>query len=103
MGRIIVPLLALLWYGLGITMPKMKQNWFMGIRTPWTLESERVWSETHTLAGKLFRASAIISIVGIFFPEYAFWFIIVPILVSSFGSVIYSYVLFQKYGSDKKK
>jgi uncharacterized membrane protein len=103
MGRMIVPPLALLWYGLGITMPKMKQNWFMGVRTPWTLESVRVWDETHRFAGKLFRYSGIVAFFGLAFPPYAFWFIIIPILISAFGSVIYSYLLFKKYGKDNEK
>jgi uncharacterized membrane protein len=103
MTRMIIPPLVFLWYGLGVAMPKMKQNWFMGIRTPWTLENVRVWDETHTFAGKLFRYSAILALVGLLFPSYTFWFILVPILISSFSAVIYSYLLFKKYGKDRNK
>jgi uncharacterized membrane protein len=48
-------LLAMLVGGLimliGLVLPKLRSNWFAGIRTPWTLSSERVWHLTHRLAG----------------------------------------------------
>jgi uncharacterized membrane protein len=101
MGKMIVPPLAFLWFLLGVAMPKMKQNWFMGIRTPWTLASVRVWDETHRVGGKLFQYSAVIALFGLLFPPYSFWFIIIPVIFSSFGIMAYSYVLFRRYGSDK--
>ena len=99
MTKMIVPPIAILWYLLGVAMPKMKQNWFMGIRTPWTLANVRVWDETHAWSGKLFRYSALLALVGLVFPQYIILFMIIPIMISAFGSVIYSYILFKKYGT----
>lgn len=103
MGKMIVPPIALLWYMLGVALPHIKQNWFMGIRTPWTLASVRVWDETHKWSGKLFRYSALISIAGFFFStNIMFWCFIIPVIFSAIASVVYSYILFKKYGADKK-
>lgn len=102
MGKMIVLPLAILWYGLGTALPHIKQNWFMGIRTPWTMANPKIWDETHLWSGKAFRYSAIISLIGLFLPSYLmFWFLIIPIMASAFGSVIYSYLLFKKYGNSK--
>jgi len=104
MGKMIVPPIALLWYLLGVNLPQIKQNWFMGIRTPWTMTSVRVWDETHKWSGKLFQYSAVISIIGFFLPSnLMFWCFIIPVIFSSIASVIYSYLLFKKYGADKKE
>ena len=44
-------------------MPKLPQNWFIGIRTPWTLSSEIIWRKSHILGGWLFTLSGIIYVV----------------------------------------
>ncbi|MCK9351864.1 MAG: SdpI family protein [Candidatus Paceibacterota bacterium] len=103
MGKMIIPAIAILWFMLGAALPKMKQNWFMGIRTPWTLENERVWDETHKLAGKLFQYSAAFALFGLLFPPYSFLFLIIPIALSALTSVIYSYYLFKKYDTNKRE
>src|SRR5918997_3029780 len=56
---------------LGIPMSKIQSNWFVGIRTPWTLTSELSWRKTHRLgrwvfifAGVLFLSSSLASGLG---------------------------------------
>lgn len=98
MGKMIVPPFAFMWYMLGVALPNIKQNWFMGIRTPWTLANVRVWDETHKWSRKIFQYSALVALFGFLLPSYLmFWFLIIPIIFSSIGSVIYSYILFKKY------
>jgi len=46
--------IAVLFFFLGSMMPKLKQNYTIGIRLPWTLHSEIVWDKTHQFGGKLF-------------------------------------------------
>ena len=58
-GAFLLPAIAagvylLLFVGLGNYLPRIRSNWWIGIRTPWTLESEAVWRETHRLAGWTF-------------------------------------------------
>ncbi|MBU4246563.1 MAG: DUF1648 domain-containing protein [Nanoarchaeota archaeon] len=100
MLRLMVPALGALFYYLGILIENAKQNWFVGIRTPWTLSSERVWNKTHKLGGKLFKFSGIVAFIGIFFSKYAIWFIIAPIILVSFYLLCYSYI---EYRKEKKK
>jgi len=96
MTKAVVLPISLLWYLLGVILPKIKQNWFMGIRTPWTLENEKVWNDTHIFAGKLFRYSALVSLLGFLFPSYLFFFVLIPIIFSALASVVYSYYSFKK-------
>ena len=77
-------------------MENAERNWFIGIRTPWTLSSDRVWRKTNRLGGKLFRSAGIAAIFGAFFPELALFFIIVPALFVAGFTVVYSYIEYQK-------
>ena len=95
MGGAMLPAMGLLFIFLGALISKAKRNFFIGIRTPWTLSSDRVWDETHRLGGKLFIGAGVLALVGIFFPNDAIWFIMVPVLGASLISVVYSYILYQ--------
>jgi uncharacterized membrane protein len=94
---IAIPLgIGVLFYYAGIMMQKAKRNWTIGIRTTWTLSSEKVWDKTHRLGGRMFRAAGIISLIGAFIPAYSFFFIIVPVLLSSACLIVYSYLEYRK-------
>jgi uncharacterized membrane protein len=95
-GLVLPPAFAALYYEIGVLIGQAKRNWFIGIRTPWTLSSERVWEKTHALGGKLFRIAGITALLGIFFPDLAVLFILVPALGVSFWLVVYSYREFRK-------
>lgn len=88
--------LGLLFFYTGILCENSKQNWFIGIRTPWTLSSERVWEKTHKLGGKLFKIAGFSALFGAFFQSYALFFILVPAILVSIYSIIYSYLEYQK-------
>jgi uncharacterized membrane protein len=94
---LIIPLIigALFMY-LGFLIEHAEPNWFVGIRTPWTLSSVRVWKKTHAIGGTLFKIAGIISIVGVLFGKYSLWFALVPVLAVSVYLVIYSYREYQK-------
>ncbi|MEK6945532.1 MAG: SdpI family protein [Nanoarchaeota archaeon] len=92
----LMPALAILIFYSGILIENAKRNWFVGIRTPWTLSSDKVWNKTHEVGGRLFKASAVIMLLGIFFPKYSIFFIIVPLLFSALFSFIYSYYVYKK-------
>jgi uncharacterized membrane protein len=78
-------------------MGKIKSNWFVGIRTPWTLSSEDVWNKTHRLSGKLFMIVGLIMILGAFIPSRYFGLIFITIIiVLLFIPVVYSYLLYRK-------
>jgi len=96
MGTAMLPALGLLFIFAGIMMRKAKRNFFIGIRTPWTLSSDRVWDETHRIGSTLFILSGILALLGAFFADYAVWFILIPVLASTLFLLVYSYVLYQR-------
>lgn len=93
-----IPALTVFLYMTGVLVAKSEPNWTIGIRTPWTLSSEAVWKKTHALGGKLFKAAAIISLVGLIFPKAAFLIFIIPVLGSAVYVIIYSYFEYKKEG-----
>ena len=97
MGRAMIPAFGILFYYVGILMGHVKTNWFVGIKTPWTLSSKKVWDKTHKLGGKLFKFSAFIALAGIFFQQYALWFVLAPAIIFSLYLVIYSYFKYKGY------
>ena len=93
-----VPLIiGLLFILLGNYMGKIKPNWFMGIRTPWTLSNDEVWSKTHRLGGKMFMLMGLFLILNPLLPFQSLtWALIIPIVTVVLVPVIYSYIIFHK-------
>jgi uncharacterized membrane protein len=87
---------GLLFYYIGILLENAERNWFIGIRTPWTLSSDKVWKKTNRLAGKLFKLAGIVAIFGAFFSRLAVFFIVVPALFIAGFTVVYSYLEYQR-------
>jgi uncharacterized membrane protein len=76
----------------------VKPNYFVGIRTPWTLESETVWRKTHRVGARLFFVMGlIIMLAGLVIPEkFVFWVMLVLPLTVTLGIVFYSWMVFQQ-------
>jgi len=97
MSRAMLPAMGLLFIFVGYMLRKAKRNFFIGIRTPWTLSSDRVWDETHRIGAMLFTISGVLALLGSFFGGMtAFVMIMVPLLGSTLFLVIYSYVLYRR-------
>lgn len=92
----IIPAIAIIIYYSGILIKKAKQNWFIGIKTPWTLSNKEVWNKTHALGSKLFKISAIIIIFSLFFKKISMIIFITVILIAAIVPIIYSYFIFKK-------
>jgi len=101
-SQALTPGFAVLIFILGSLTENAKPNWFVGIRTPWTLSSMGVWDKTHKLGGKLFKGSAIISLVGLLFPDISMFFTTIPLIASAFYLFVYSYLEFEKEKAGKK-
>lgn len=100
-GLIIPGLIGLLFIIIGNYMAKIKMNWFMGIRTPWTLSSEEVWNKTHRFGGKMFILAGILMIAQTVLPNaWKLWVFIVMLAVMFLGTIGYSYIVYLK---EKKK
>jgi len=101
MSQMLSPAFAVLFFYMGIVISKAKQNWFVGIRTPWTLASKSVWEKTHAVCGKLFKAAGVVALLGIILPDMFIASIAVLIATAVFGFV-YSYALFAKEKKAKR-
>jgi uncharacterized membrane protein len=101
MVQLMAPAFGLLIYYAGVMTENAKRNWFIGVRTPWTLSSEKVWNKTNRLAGKLFKAAGILAALAAFFPAFAIYIILVPVILAAVYPIIYSYYEYQKEIKDK--
>lgn len=82
---------------MGNVMPRTRQNWFVGVRTPWTLASARVWERTHRFAGYMFVALGVVVILTIpLAPQIGIPILAAGLAIVGFGAVIYSYVEWRK-------
>lgn len=92
--RAFIGAIAVMFIVLGNVLGKVRPNWFVGVRTPWTLSSKRSWVRTHRLAGWLF------ALVGLLFLALALagigpaivWVLIAVLGVMTTFLVVYSYI-----------
>lgn len=95
--KMLFPLLGLLFAFLGNYMKTMKPNYFIGFRTPWTLENEEVWRKTHKLGGMLwFVGGLLMTFTFLLDGKAQLYTFMAIIIVISIIPVAYSYLEFQK-------
>ncbi len=93
--EVLLPLLTgLLFTIIGNYMPKCKQNYTIGIKIPWTLESEENWNRTHRFAGRLWFLGGLLIIATSFLGNV--WIFLTITLVMAFIPFPYSYALHRK-------
>ena len=96
MSTAMLPFMGVLFIAIGFMLRKAKRNFFIGIRTPWTLSSDSVWDKTHQIGSILFMISGVFAVIGGFFGGMiAFWLMFVPLIGSSLFLVVYSYILYR--------
>ncbi len=90
-------LIGALIAALGNYMPSLKPNYFLGIRTPWTLESEVVWNKTHRLTGKIWLVGGLVIMVLALLvaQEHLLAVLLIITAIITIIPLIYSYVLFK--------
>jgi uncharacterized membrane protein len=97
MSGAMLPAIGLLFIFIGFMLRQAKRNFFIGIRTPWTLSSDTVWNETHRVGAVLFMISGALAFIGGFFGGMtAFWLMFIPIIGSTLFLLVYSYVLYRR-------
>ncbi|HEY5591732.1 MAG TPA: SdpI family protein [Paludibacter sp.] len=97
--NLLIALIGALYAILGNYFQTLKPNYFIGIRTPWTLENEQIWKKTHRLAGRLWIAGGLLTIIISFLINsnlvlVIFFGIITTIIV--LVPLVFSYTEFQK-------
>jgi uncharacterized membrane protein len=78
---------------IGNLLPRARPNWFVGIRTPWTLSSDRVWEKTHRFGGRVFVAAGfLIAMTALLWAQRVHVVLIGGMLIAASSVLIYSYV-----------
>ena len=80
---------------LGNVMGKVRRNFYIGIRTPWTIADERVWYATHRFAGKTFVLGGLASLV-LSYAGTGFWVPLAVLMAGALAPVIYSLVYYKQ-------
>lgn len=97
--EIIMPLvMGLLFVVIGNYMPKCKQNYSIGIKTPWALNDEENWYKTHRFAGILWVVGGVLIMATAFLGSI--WIFVIAIFPMAFAPMIYSYCLYRKMNKD---
>jgi uncharacterized membrane protein len=96
-GRVAGLGIGALFIFMGNLMTRMRPNWFMGIRTPWTLSSETVWRKTHRFGGVAFAlAGGIIAASSLVHAPWVHYAAFSTAIIAGLGSVLYSYIVWKR-------
>ncbi len=81
---------------MGNYLGKIRPNWFVGIKTPWTLMSRHVWAKTHRMGGWVFIASgALVILAAIFLDAQVWWVLLAAGVGGSVWAFVYSYLVWR--------
>jgi uncharacterized membrane protein len=80
---------------MGNVMGKVRRNFFVGIRTPWTIANEQVWNATHRFAARTFFAGGLLGLLAVI-AKAPFWLPLAAILIAALAPVIYSLVFYKQ-------
>jgi len=101
--KFIIPAFSVLLIIMGLVLPKMKRNYFIGIRTPWTLHSDEVWQKTHKFGGWCFVGAGVFCFFTLWAGEWAFGIFIAIIIIAALLPMVYSYLEYKKLGLFKNQ
>jgi uncharacterized membrane protein len=95
--RVIIANVGLLLAAIGNYLPRLRSNWFMGIRTPWTMDNERVWRATHRVGGRTFVAGGLVMALSAVLPEPSrIWIAGAAVAFAAGVPLVYSYVAWRR-------
>lgn len=97
MSQVMWPALGVLLVAIGNFLPRVRRNWFIGVRTPWTLSSDAVWRATHRVAGWAFVGAGVAMAAAAFLPAGARpWVAGGALAVAAVVPVAFSYLLWRR-------
>jgi uncharacterized membrane protein len=97
MTTIMFVAMGILFIVLGNVMPKIRPNWFVGVRTPWTLSSKLSWDKTHRLAGWLFVFMGVLFLLAAM--ANTGWILLAMLMIDAVCLVwifVYSYIVYRR-------
>lgn len=92
----LAPAVGALLYYVGVLSEHAERNWFVGIRTPWTLSDEEVWKRTHERAAPLFKLAGVVAALAVLVPAYAELLIAGTVAAVALYATVYSYVTYRR-------
>ena len=95
MSTIVMVAVGLLLMVIGNILGKVRKNFFLGIRTPWTLASDEVWAKTHRLGGWCFVVAGVVMAIGAVAVPGVEWTIYV-VIAMALVPVVYSYFAYRR-------
>jgi uncharacterized membrane protein len=95
-GRWLLAGVFLFVAAIGNVLGRLRRNFWMGIRTPWTLASEAVWIQTHRLAAWLWVAGGLVGFVALLAGVPVLWAIVALLVVMVAGPILASLVIYQR-------
>lgn len=96
-GKLAIAAVGVLFIALGNYMPQIKDNYFTGIKTPWTLASPEVWRKTHRFSGYMWVAGGLLLMLAAFLPKTAsISLIITSLLIAVLVPYVYSWLISQR-------
>jgi len=89
---------SILFIIMGNVMGRVRHNYFIGFRYPWTLANEEVWRKTHQVGSKAMVLGGIIALIGVLLTENSVRFIVVMagIFIPTIFTTVYSYLVFRQ-------
>jgi uncharacterized membrane protein len=97
MHKVMMPSVGIFIAALGFLLPRVHPNWFVGIRTPWTLTSDISWERTHKIAGPLFIALGVLIVASTAMaPTTAIWILVVAAVGITIFLFAYSYQVWKE-------
>jgi uncharacterized membrane protein len=100
--RLMPLFIGLLFVVIGNYLTRVEPNWFVGIRTPWTLSSDKVWRKTHRTGGWLMVLGGLALASGAFLPHAALLPLLIgTIMVVAVFPIVQSYILWKREKHDR--
>jgi uncharacterized membrane protein len=103
-ARLVIAATGVLFVFIGDALPKTRPNFFLGVRTPWTLSSDLSWERTHRFAGRSMVVAGLWMIIAPFFleGETLAFAIAAPFLAVVLAAIVYSYIVWRSDPNRRK-
>jgi uncharacterized membrane protein len=101
MGLFLPVSIFMLFTLMGNYMGNIRPNYFVGIKVPWTLNNDVVWTRTHKLAGKLWFWGGLAGIAALFIVKNAAIVLLPVIIIIAVVPIVYSYIIYQKISNQQ--